>query len=111
MSVMLTIDALASGLITVVSKAIALTRLTGGELPEVELTLVTMLALYTIVAVTLTGLDVTKVILGTASVTVTRGASIWPEAIGTDGTLGTSTSINVGTTQTIATTPVTYAAS
>ena len=107
----LAINALTRGLITVVSKAIALTRLTGGELPEVELTLVTMLALYTIVAVTLTRLDVAKIILGTASVTVTRGASIWSEAISTDGTVGTSASVNVGTTQTIATTPITHTAS
>lgn len=110
MSVMLTVDTFASGLVTVVSKAIALTGLAGRELPKVELTLVTMLSLNAIVAVTLTRLDVAEVVLGTTSVTVARRASIWSEAICADSTLGASTSVNVGTTQTITASPVAYAA-
>ena len=105
-----TVDALPSSLVTVVSEAIALARLTARELPEVELTLIAVLALDSIVAVTLARLAVAEVILGAAGVTLAGGAAIGPVAVCADGALGAAARVDVGPAGAGAAAPIAHAA-
>ncbi len=105
-----TVDALPSSLVTVVSEAIALARLTARELPEVELTLIAVLALDSIVAVTLARLAVAEVILGAAGVALAGGAAIGPVAVRADGALGAPARVDVGPAEAGAAAPIAHAA-
>lgn len=105
-----TVDALPSSLVTVVSEAIALARLTARELPEVELTLIAVLALDSIVAVTLARLAVAEVILGAAGVALAGGAAIGPVAVRADGALGAAARVDVGPAEAGAAAPIAHAA-
>ncbi len=107
---MFTVDALPSSLVTVVSEAIALARLTARELPEVELTLIAVLALDSIVAVTLARLAVAEVILGAAGVALAGGAAIRPVAVRADGALGAAARVDVGPAEAGAAAPIAHAA-
>lgn len=89
--VILAVNTRASVGVTRVGMPVTLTLLAVGEVPESGAALVTLAAVRVVVAVTLTSLLVTELVLGTLVVTITAAAALGAESVGGRGTRVTPT--------------------